>query len=169
MQTFPEIVLEIARPVLKKHGFRVVRQAYHHEFFGNGYVDFQKGGVAVRVVRERGQVAVEIGRAGWFKTEWHDMDWYLRAAHPDLGFEYEAIDPETRLLLDARIQVQRVIEILERHLASILEGDLGLLAKVQQLESEHVDQKYGAFLRSSLRKAAARGAGSMGFDEPSSQ
>ena len=169
METFPEIALKIASPVLKKRGFRVVRRAYHHEVFGNGYVDFQKGRVAVRVVRDRGQVAVEIGRAGWFKTDWHDMDWFLKAAHPDLGFEYEFFDPETRLLLDAHVQVQRVIETLERYLANILEGDLGLLAKVRRLEREFVEHKYGAFLRISRESAAARRAGRTGPGKPSSQ
>ena len=169
METFPETVLEIVGPVLKKHGFRVVRQAYHHEVFGNGYVDFQKGRVAVRVVRDRGQVAVEIGRAGWFKTEWHDMDWFLKAAHPDLGFEYETIDPDTQLLLDAHLQVHRVIEILETYLADVLDGDLRPLAKVQRLESEFVEQKYGVFLRKSLEGDAGRRAGNTEPDQPSGQ
>ncbi len=146
METFPEVVMRVAWPTLRKYGYRVVRQDYRPEIFGNGFVDFRRRGVSVRIARDRSAVLVDIGVHQWLSVQWHDLTHFVNAVDPHAAFDYETTDPDTGRAIETEIQLGRVIEAMERYLVAILNGDLAILKEVKRVEKEYVDRRFGAFL-----------------------
>lgn len=69
------IVLEKIAPDIAKlaaeKGMRTVRESYDASSFGNAVVELTSGDFDLRVVRDRGQAAIELSPCG--KADWHDV------------------------------------------------------------------------------------------------
>lgn len=69
------IVLEKIAPDIAKlaaeKGMRTVRESYDPSSFGNAVIELASGDFDLRVVRDRGQTAIEISPSG--KADWHDV------------------------------------------------------------------------------------------------
>lgn len=91
--------------VLTDHGFRVIRDAEEPTRFDNAYVDLRRGGVLVRIVRERGQHFIEV-TSKRDPSEWFDVNLVLRLLN-------------VRELVSHRVDSGAVAE-LAQHLVSII-------------------------------------------------
>jgi len=71
--SFRDSVEQCFRPLVHEHGFRVHTAGYDRRDFGNAVVVLESDECSIRVVRDRGQVFVELASAAepgnWFPLE----------------------------------------------------------------------------------------------------
>ena len=60
---------------------KIVESRYERQNFGNGLVVIRAGNLLVRILRDRGQVSVEVGPENPSQWEWFDLERVIQILH----------------------------------------------------------------------------------------
>ena len=106
-ESFKRFAASFIQP-FEKYGFRIVAQDYQPANFGNAYAMFGDH-FRLRLIRDRGQLFVEISPQSDRAEEWYDLRTVLEFLGD--GVDMQAVDEasidEVRIKLDARYETIR--------------------------------------------------------------
>ena len=129
---------------LEKYGFSISRKKYSPEIMGNAEVIYQSPSVSVKIVIDRGQVLINIGKVSWLEKDWFeysDVVSFFAPGEDAYIFPEEADNSQYTL----EIQLKRVASMLEKYCRKMLEGDFSMQNQIKEIETKRINKMLSSF------------------------
>ena len=140
MDPFPKAIKKYFS-FLFDHGFSIKeKEEINTSAFGNGYYVFMSNKVGIKIVLDRGQVLMTIGKVSQTRRDW--LEWSIIVDAYASGLKAYYFD------LDTDSQVKWLGELLEKYCADVLTGDFGNQNLHVQIEDRIGHSFLDRFLRS---------------------
>ncbi len=123
---------------LDEYGFSIYQERYSPEFFGDAEVIYQSSSVVVKIVVDRSQVLINIGKGAWPEKDWFEFSDVMRFFAPgERAYVFAQSSVEN--------QVKRTARLMKQYCWKLLEGDFSMQDQIKTIEAKRVAAMLSSF------------------------
>jgi hypothetical protein len=149
-----EIIKQGFRYLIENYGFQAVHEQYSPEIMGNAEVIYKSRATAIKIVVDRSQVLINIGKISWPEREWFEFSDVIHFFDLNIMNVYDFPSGSTTASVDA--QVTRLAQFLRKYGEPLLVGDFSMETQIREIEQKRVKEMLEDFKRLSRGKNEKR-------------
>jgi hypothetical protein len=125
--------------LMDEYGFLVDRERNYPEAMGNADIVFKSRLTAIKVVVDRGQVLINIGKVTWPEREWFEFSDVVHYFNPSMKEVYDFSEgPLNNQTAVIETQAKRLSLILRQYCEPMLIGDFTMQDQIKEVEKKRV-------------------------------
>lgn len=136
--SFSQLVQKAFAFLLEDYGFQIVRESYEPQLMGNAAVVLASPTVIVTIVKDRGQVLINMGEAPIAAEERLEFADIVRFFASDKNLDVYQFGPNPYDVPSAEDQVSRLAWLSREYCTPILRGDFSMRDAIKGLEKERL-------------------------------
>jgi hypothetical protein len=136
-----EIIKRYFKYLTDEYAFLIEREGYSPEAMGNAYIVFTSKLIAIRVVVDRGQVLIDIGKVALPEKEWFEFTDVIHYFNPGIKKVYAFSGvPLEKQNFTIEAQVKHVSLILRQYCEPLLIGDFSMEDQIKEIERKRAKE-----------------------------
>lgn len=138
MDEFINLLIKQFRFLVDELGFEIIMSKYDQEYFGDSLILLKSQKVGVKIVLDRGQLFIYVGKLTKVDRDWFDIEDVVKYFAPNIEPVY--IFPED-LIGQANIlfQARRLSSLLKMYCTSLLQGDFSMEKDIRNIQLKRVE------------------------------
>jgi hypothetical protein len=134
-----EIIKRYFEYLTDEYGFFIEREGYSPETMGNAEIVFASKIIAIKVVVDRSQVLINIGKVTWPEREWLEFTDVIHYFNPSMEEVYDFPEgPWKNQISIIETQAKHLSLILRQYCEPLLMGDFSMQDQVKEIERRSV-------------------------------
>ena len=155
---FARFVKEYFAFLVREFGFAIVHESYNPKAFGNSEVRFESKTAGIRLIRDRGDVTLTLGRPSEPPNSWLDLTTVAKFLQPEAQepvYIFPDFPGQPERSMD--FQLSRLAPLLRRYCGPILRGHFSSWQQLRQFEAKRAEE---------LTKEAVKKSGRSDYPHP---
>ncbi len=135
-----ELIKKYFNFLTDEYNYSIDHEKYSPEAMGNAYVLYKSQLIGIKVVVDRSQVLINIGKLSWQEKEWFELGDVVRFFNPEMKEVYDfsrgSLDNQAYI----ESQAKRLALILRQYCEPVLRGDFSMQDQIREIEKKRVTE-----------------------------